>query len=235
MTPSGVFPHAELVDIGDDVFLVRGSLLLNPLIRISRNMVVLRQGGELVLVNPIRLGEAGMQALERLGRIRHIVCLGAMHGRDDAWYRAQYQVQTWARPGSRRYPAPPDVTLLDPGRALPVDGAQLFCFATSQPESALLLERDGGLLITCDCLQHYGDYHQHSPMARLVMPFIGFPKTTVVGPIWLKEMTPPGGSLRGEFERLLQWRFDGLIAAHGSHLPRGAHASAVAAVNKAFG
>ena len=69
MTHRAVFPHDELVAIGDDVFLVRGSLLLNPLIRISRNMVMLRQGGELVLVNPIRLGEAGMQALQQQRRL----------------------------------------------------------------------------------------------------------------------------------------------------------------------
>jgi hypothetical protein len=83
-------------------------------------------------------------------------------------------------------------------------------------------------------VQHYGDYHQHSPFAKMVMPFIGFPKTTLVGPIWLKEVTPRGGSLRGNFERLLQWRFDSLMSAHGSFLARGAHAAVAAAVRKAF-
>ena len=36
------------------------------------------------------------------------------------------------------------------------------------------------------------------------------------------------------FERLLEWRFDSLMAAHGSFLPAGAHRAACAAVNAAF-
>lgn len=235
------YPHDPLQPLADEVFAVRGSLLLNPLIRISRNMVVLRQQGELWLVNPIRLNDTGLAALQRLGRIRHIVCLGALHGLDDSWYRRHFQVQTWARPGSRRYPAPPDAQPLDPARGLPVAGAQVFNFEqATQPESALLLPAGRapgqGLLLTCDALQHYGDYHQHSPMARLVMPFIGFPKTTLVGPMWRREVTPPGGSLKADFDRLLQqWRFDSLMAAHGSHLAQGAHAAAAAAVQQAYG
>ena len=60
----------------------------------------------------------------------------------------------------------------------------------------------GGFLLTCDCIQHYGDYRHNNLIARLLMPYIGFPKTTIVGPIWLKMMTPEGASLQGEFERL---------------------------------
>lgn len=244
MNHAPAYPHDPLLPLADDVFLVRGSLLLNPLIRISRNMVVLRQRGELWLVNPVRLNDTGMAALQRLGAVRHLVCLGALHGLDDAWYRRHFQVQTWARPGSRRYPAPADARPLDAAQGLPVAGAQVFNFMlATQPESALLLpgvgaagEANGqGLLLTCDALQHYGDYHQHSPLARLVMPFIGFPKTTLVGPMWRREVTPPGGSLKPDFDRLLQWRFDRLVAAHGSVLTQGAHAAVAAAVQQAFG
>lgn len=234
MTHAPAYPHDPVAPIADEVFVVRGSLLLNPLIRISRNMVVVRDGGDLTLVNPVRLNDAGMAALQRLGRIRHIVQLGALHGLDDHWYRQHFDVETWARPGSVKYPPPPGHRLLDPAQPLPFGGAQLFCFNGTQPESALLLDRGHGLLLTCDAIQHYGDYHQHSTMAKLVMPFIGFPKTTLVGPIWLKAVTPPGGSLRADFERLLQWRFDSLLSAHGSLLASGAHAAAAAAVHKAF-
>lgn len=234
MSHAPAYPHDAIQPIADEVFAVRGSLLLNPLIRISRNMAIVRQDGELSLINPLRLNDAGMAALQRLGRIRRIVSLGALHGIDDAWYRQQFQVETWARPGSRKYPPPPGYRLLDPTQPLPFAGARLFCFHGAQPESALLLDRGEGLLLTCDALQHYGDYHQHSAMARLVMPFIGFPKTTLVGPIWLKAVTPAGSSLRADFERLLQWRFDSLLSAHGSLLATGAHAAAEAAVRKAF-
>jgi hypothetical protein len=66
------------------------------------------------------------------------------------------------------------------------------------------------------------------------MPFIGFPRTTVVGPIWLKLMTPPGGSLEGEFRRLLEQSFEGLLSAHGSLLREGAREAVRAAVDRAF-
>jgi hypothetical protein len=66
------------------------------------------------------------------------------------------------------------------------------------------------------------------------MPFIGFPKTTILGPIWLKLMTPEGGSLKSEFERLLELDFDRLLSAHGSLLDGGARAAVAAATRKAF-
>jgi hypothetical protein len=68
----------------------------------------------------------------------------------------------------------------------------------------------------------------------MVMPFIGFPKTTIVGPIWLKMMTPEGASLESEFRRLLELDFRHLLSAHGSYLPDSAHASVEAAVERAF-
>jgi hypothetical protein len=51
----------------------------------------------------------------------------------------------------------------------------------------------------------------------------------------VKKVTPAGGTLRGDFERLLQLKFDSLFAAHGSFLPAGAHVAVEAAVRKAFG
>lgn len=234
MAHAPAYPHDAIAEIAPDVFVVRGSLRLNPVIRISRNMTVVRDGDELSLINPIRLNEAGVAALRGLGRVRRIVTLGALHGLDDAWTRETFGVQTWARPGSRRYPPPADCTPLDADHPLPFPQARLFCFGSTEPESAILLERGGGLLLTCDSIQHYGDYHQMSPAARLVLPFIGFPKRTLVGPIWLKAMTPPGGSLRRDFERLLDWKFDSLMAAHGSFLATGAHRAVRAAVDAAF-
>ncbi|MHC4507073.1 MAG: hypothetical protein ACYTFI_27640, partial [Planctomycetota bacterium] len=83
-------------------------------------------------------------------------------------------------------------------------------------------------------IQHYGDYRHNSLLARLVMPFIGFPRTTIVGPVWLKLMTPEGGSLESEFRRLLGLDFDTLLSAHGSLLRGGAHAAVERAVDRAF-
>ena len=88
--------------------------------------------------------------------------------------------------------------------------------------------------MTCDAIQHYGDYTYSNRMARMAMPFIGFPKTTVVGPIWLKRMSPPGASLQSEFERLLELDFDALLSAHGTFLNHDAKAAVQKAVASAF-
>ncbi len=66
------------------------------------------------------------------------------------------------------------------------------------------------------------------------MPWVGFPKTTLLGPIWLALMTPEGGSLESEFERLLRLDFDRLLSAHGSLLASGAKQAVARAVERAF-
>ena len=55
-----------------------------------------------------------------------------------------------------------------------------------------------------------------SPLGKVVMYAMGFFTPCVIGPIWLKNITPPGGSLRADFERVLALDFDHLISAHGT-------------------
>jgi hypothetical protein len=198
-------------------------------------MAIVRHQGELSLVNPIRLDEEGERRLLALGDIERILRLGPMHGLDDPYYVERFGAELWAQGESQTYPEPKIDRKLAPDLPLPFPDAELFAFeGTRQPESALLIRRDPGILLTCDSIQHYGDYRHNSLLARIVMPFIGFPKTTVVGPIWLKMMTPEGGSLKQEFERLLTLDFDRLLSAHGSLLTSGAKDSVAAAVRKAF-
>ncbi len=209
---------------------------MNPIVRISRNVAVLQDDDGLTLVNPIRLDAAGEQALEALGPVRRLVRLGAMHGIDDAYCKERFGAEFWCQPGGTTYPEPTADALLEEGAALPLADAELFCFrGTRQPEAALLVRGAPNVLLTCDAIQHYGDYSFNNAMARLAMPFIGFPKTMLVGPIWLKAMTPPGTSLRSEFERLLEWDFDALASAHGTFLASGAKDAARRAVERAFG
>ena len=78
------------------------------------------------------------------------------------------------------------------------------------------------------------DYRHNNWLAQRLMPFIGFPKRTLIGPFWMKGMTPEGGSLKSEFERLLEWEFDKLLSAHGTLLSSGAHDAVKQAVHKAY-
>jgi hypothetical protein len=235
MAHAPAYPHDPIEPIASDVFMARGSIRLNPLMRITRNMGIMRHGDELTLVNPIRLDEAGEAQLRGLGEVRRIVRLGALHGLDDPYYVDTFEAELWSQPGGTTYPRPVIDRELSGSTELPFPDAELFCFeGTTQPESMLLLKKGSGILLTCDAIQHYGDYRHNNLPARLVMPWIGFPKTTIIGPIWLRVMTPEGGSLKGEFERLLRWQFDGLLSAHGSYLRSGAHAAVEAALKRSF-
>ncbi len=53
------YPHDPAAEIAADIFMVRGSIRMNPIMRISRNMVIVRHQRELTLINPMRLTPAG--------------------------------------------------------------------------------------------------------------------------------------------------------------------------------
>jgi hypothetical protein len=179
------YPHDPIEEIATDLFMVRGSIRMNALMRITRNMAIIRHQGELSLVNPIRLDEEGERQLLALGDIKRILRLGPMHGLDDPYYVERFRAEFWAQGKSEIYPEPKIEQKLATDRPLP-------------------------------------------------FPDAGFPQTTVVGPIWLKIMTPEGGSLKRDFESLLTLDFDRLLSAHGSLLSAGAKDSVAMAVRKAF-
>ena len=228
-------PHDPIEEILSDVYMVRGSVRFNALMKITRNMAAVRHAGELTLIDPIRLGESEEKRLDSLGAVKRILRLGPFHGQDDAYYLDRYGAELWAFGDSSSYPEPKPHKIVAEGDELPFPDAELFAFrGLKQNEGALLIRRDGGLLITCDAVQNYGDYRYNNLPARLMMPLIGFPKTTIVGPVWLKMMTPEGASLESEFRRLLQLDFDHLLSAHGSLKRGGAHDAVEKAVDKVF-
>jgi hypothetical protein len=235
MSDSPIYAHDAIEEIQPDVFMVRGCIKMNALMTITRNMAIVRHAGELTLVDPIRLSASEEKRLDELGSVKRILRLGPMHTVDDAYYVERYGAQVWAPGPSEAHSEPKPTLTFDASTELPFPDAELFCFAgLKHPEGALLLRRGKGLLITCDAIQNYGDYRYNNLPARLMMPFIGFPKTTIVGPMWVKMMTPEGGSLESEFRRLLELDFDRLLSAHGSLLETGAHEACERAVDKMF-
>ena len=70
-------------------------------IRFSRNMTVLRRGERLVLINSVRLDDAGLAALDKLGKVSDVVRLAANHGMDDPFYADRYKARVWAVKGQR--------------------------------------------------------------------------------------------------------------------------------------
>jgi len=230
-----IYPHGNVEEIAEDIFMLRGSIKMNPLLRITRNMGIIRNGDELSLINPVRVSAKVEAQIAKLGQIKHVIRLGCFHGADDPYYVEKFGALMWAQLGGTTYTVPKIDKELDSVAPLPFDNAEIFEFAgTTQPESALLIKRGTGILFTCDAIQNYGDYSYNNIAAKILMPFIGFPRTMIIGPIWLKYQTPEDESLEPEFRRLLGLKFDRLLAAHGTLLKTGAHAAVERAVNKAF-
>ncbi|MDP6413853.1 MAG: hypothetical protein QGG54_02270 [Gammaproteobacteria bacterium] len=230
-----IYPHGKVEEITGDVFMARGSIKMNAFVRITRNMGIIREGSELTLINPIRLNSEVEAQLKALGEVTNIIRLGAFHGVDDPYYIDNFKAMFWCQPGGTAYTEPTIDVELSAGSVLPFIDGEIFEFTgTVQPECALLLKKEGGVLFTCDAIQHYGDYSYNNLIAKIIMPRMGFPKTTIVGPFWLKLMTPEGGNLESEFRRLLELEFDKLLAGHGTLIESGAHAAVEQAVNKAF-
>ena len=157
-------PHGDLVEVLPDVFFVTGQMVLefdDTRRQFSRNMVVVRDGHDLTLVNTLRVDDAGLAHLDSLGTVKNIVRIGGFHGRDDAFYIDRYNAAFWAPNGIKFGRGEvPDGTLANdqPG---PVTDSSVFLFETAnRPEAILHLTRSGGILITCDSLQNWAEYHR---------------------------------------------------------------------------
>lgn len=218
----GVEPHGPLVPIFNDVWYVTGSVAFKPLVRLPRNMVVVRHQGELTLINAVRLDNKGKAELDALGKIAHVMRIG-FHAMDDAYYLDEYESKLWVVAGTGAQTPGALFGELAENARLPFADSRVFIFRkTVRPEAAILIERDGGLLITCDSVQHWVPSPLMSPMAKVVTRLIGFQKPAQIGPPWRKKQTPQGGSLRPDFERLAALPFDRLIGGHGGLLEKAA-------------
>lgn len=211
-------PHLPPRELFPGVWFASGTISMSrpPGVRFSRNMVAVRRGNAWVLLNPIRLRpEAEAELLQGLP-VEDVVRLGTFHGRDDAYYVETFGARFWTVPGVQQYPEPkPDREIREEGE-FPVPGARVVVFREARRAECVVWLPEHRLLVTCDSVQHYEKDRQLSLVARIVMRPMGFFKPCVIGPIWLKDMTPEGGSLRRDFERVLALDFDHLVSGHGT-------------------
>lgn len=238
MTHPNALPHDPVKEIAENLFVVHGSVQLMPIMRITRNMAVVRHQGQLTLINAVRLDDAGLRSLEALGEVSHVLRLGPLHGMDDPFYVDRYKANFWSFEGGTTYTKPDITHPLSVGCDLPFPDASLFAFSDlNEPEGAILLDRSPGVLLTCDAVQSYST-PPHMPhtawLTRLLMPLVGFPNETIIGPIWLKKMAKDPKGIRSEFERLLNLDFDQLLCGHGTFVAKNAHAELEQAFQKAF-
>ena len=235
-----MLPHGELREVFPDVFFVTGTIgMPGPLpVRFSRNMTVLRDDDRLVIVNSVRLDASGLEALDALGKVTDVIRLAGFHGADDPFYADRYGAKVWALEGQRYtagFDAKTTETYFEPhgwlgeDSALPIPNASLYVFSTRPSEGALLLHRDGGVLVVGDCLQNWAGADPYfSVVGRLVMRMMGFLQPHTVGPGWVRAAKPSASELRG----LLDLAFENVLPAHGAPVLGNAKASYRAAIER---
>ena len=214
-------PHGELVEVLPGFYFVTGTIKMPGPMRFSRNMTVVKRGERLVVVNSVRLDDAGLAALDKLGKVTDVVRLAANHGMDDPFYAERYGAQVWAVKG-QRYTAGfntkrPDTYFtphheMDATTALPIEGAKLVVIDATPPEGMLLLPDHGGTIISGDCLQHWDKPDEFfSWPARGLMRMMGFIRPYNIGPGWVKQCKPPKEQLRA----ITDLPFANVLPAHG--------------------
>jgi hypothetical protein len=126
----------------------------------------------------------------------------------------------------------PDRRLM-PGGDMPFLGCSLFVFETSNlPEGILHIEREGGILVSCDSIQNITATDEfYNPETAKSFKDQGLVKPANISPIWL-------GATHTkylDFERLLRtMTFHHLITAHGEPLLNTAYEQFSATVKRVF-
>lgn len=212
-----VQPQDPLVEVLPDLYLLRGSIRLAPGISISRNMVVLRQSGELTLIGAVRMTPENESRLEELGKVANLVRISG-HGLDDAYTVSRFGATFWCLSGTETaYASPKPDEIFDESSGLPFLNADLHTFqGISYSEAALIWRETGGVLIASDALQHYGDWRFFNAPSRIIHPLMGFSRGMIVGPVWHRLLTVDETALRQSFARLLERDFQHMIGLHGT-------------------
>jgi hypothetical protein len=223
-TYSPAWPHSAILEVFPDTFYVVGTNITthnNVELQHSRNMIIIRDKGKLSLINTVRLDDNGLSELDALGTVENVVRIGSFHGRDDAFYMDRYPAKLWALEGMHHQNnRATDICLTSKGE-MPFTGCSLIVFETSQhPEGILHLDREGGILITCDSIKNWeaADAYFSAESAKLYEAG-GLFGTATISNVW-KEACKVQPS---DFEKLKALKFKHLLSAHGDPLLNSAY------------
>lgn len=231
------WPHSEIREVFPDIFFVTGTNKVHHEgadIQTSRNMIIIRHGLDLTLVNTVRLSEESLKQLDGLGKVAHIVRIGAFHGRDDAFYRHHYaDAQLWTLTGMTYESDLSSDRHLTPNGDLPFPDCSLFVFETStRPEGILHIKRNGGILISCDSIQNITATDEfYSTQTAQFFQDQGLVKPANISSIWLGATQ----ATAADFHRLVNtMTFRHLLTAHGEPLLNTAHEQVSATIKRVF-
>lgn len=213
------FAHSRIQEVFPDIFFVTGASIYEyegNVIQKSNNMVIIRDGRKLTLINTLRLDEDGLEALDKLGRVTNIVRLGAFHDRNDVFYLDRYKARLWAVRGMIHQNNRQADFLIGETDTIPFSDASFFVFeTTSQPEAIVHIARQGGILITCDSVKNWTEIDAYfNEKTGKEFWEQGLIKPVSIDKVWLGAMRPKST----DFARLKKLNFRHLLSAHGQPL-----------------
>jgi hypothetical protein len=232
---SPAWPHSEIKEVFPDIFYVTGTNITkqnNMEYQHSRNMIIIRDQVKLSLINTVRLNEEGLAALNALGKVENIIRIGAFHGRDDTFYMDLYHAKLWALKGMQHNDDLPTDILLVPGGIMPFSNCSLFIFETSiHPEGILLIENEGGILVTCDSIKNWvtADKFFSADSAKLYQEQ-GFFGSASISTVW-EEACKVQSS---DFIKLKSLQFKHLLSAHGEPLLNNAYEAVTKTIHQKY-
>lgn len=208
-----LLPHQVITENFENIYSLMGSMQLFGMFKYSRNMVILKDGEKLCLVNPVRLNENEESKLLKLGRIHSVLKLGRLHSVDLPYYMDKFSPKLWASSKDsfvkkHHYKIDLDLEKVD---SLPFLNVNIYSFKTStENEAVAYLPQDGGILLACDA---FVNMKKVDPMANWLVRTLSklLPEPTYIGPNWFKVMKPE----KSDFLEVLNFQFDKMIPAHG--------------------
>lgn len=229
-------PHSKLEEVFPDVFFITGTMktaLMGDDWHFSRNMIVVRSGDALTLINSVRLDDSGMAQLNALGCVVNVVKIGSLHGHDDAFYKLCYGAKLWGLAGMRHEHGVTADKELFPGGEMPFTGCSVFVFHTTKlPEGILHIDRAGGILVACDSLQNWVKPDKFfSEKSRRMMTEMGFFQASNLGPFWMRINEPQAQ----DFLRLRELSFRHALCGHGEPLRDTAREAYMERFRRVFG
>jgi len=217
------YPHGPMNFLDDGIFLVEGRWKRSPFER--KMTVFLLASGEVAVHSPIAMDEAGMAALEAIGRPSWILVPNALHYSDASWYGERY-------PGARiLVPAAARVKLFDKVRR--IDGsvdedwpeahhgelAVVPLRGTRTAETAFVHFPSRTLVLT-DAVFHYGG--RDLPwLARQIMRVNRAYDRFGPSRLFTSFSIQDRDAFHASIEALLEHDFDRVIMAHGRVLDTG--------------
>ena len=244
-------PHGGIQQVFSDIYYVKGTSSLTvtpPVVSMcfSRNMTIVvqqQQDGddddELILINTVRLDESGLEELDKLGKVKHVIRIGAWHGIDDAFYKDKYGATIWSVEknyfvGFEKDAEPYMVAdkIISQDSKLPLKDASIHIIESSTPKEGLLLltaRPEGNVVVSGDCLQNWAKSDEYfSLFGRFMMWMAGFLKPHNIGIGWYNASKPKKEEVK---EKALGLDYEHVIPGHGEPCIGGATKKYEKAVN----